>query len=671
MSDILNGIGLSHSNDEEDPDWATDIDTDVDEVVKPGKTITDLSTSTPHSGVTTGGAGASTGVGVTGSLGGSQGVTGGNGSTVEGENLAVADKPTATATSSVDDYDDEEEFSFAGASLHKDATLGIYDGDIETTDIPEEDDGLGLPSKSQGIAKGKSPIATGGMQEAFDKAADDDVEYLSYEDKAQIAADKLIAQMLRGGPKNAEMRRWFYSRAIPGLFKDENYLIYDTLYRMRGENFTVDNEFMELYLNMHLEDVEKASGQVNLEKHPEVDGSRARGFIAGTLGHMKSLADLPEMDEEEFRLTYEKYTIYYQYIEGSKTYMDALQILQDGLKPGNSRTLKSGFDSSVEFVRRSTANIDGKVDKGNGTGFQTLKDMILNPEEVTSQPRLVGSFGQIEELNKHYGGIYSGMLITIAGPTKGGKTKLCTRIIYDAYVNGENISAWPVEGGKEMFMAQMRAIHFHEVYNAGKPVSEWLRGVNQVNILHGKLDELSSTIPFAELESQSAMDLVMNVKHGSLDIIDRTFDVDTFIDDIELSITSNDSSIAYVDYVQLLQSKRGLSGREALESAYPRILDLTKKYNTAFISPAQYSQNSIRDLSKSKGDMPDMRTAIGESAAIFRSSDLVISMFSTPEEIKQKQVRFVGVPSRVAQPFDTFSAYADLGSCYFSSMESE
>lgn len=584
---------------------------------------------------------------------------------VEVEALSKTEvKPTPSDGNS----DDDDDFTLGAVTLVANSSLGMAEPDVE--------DAAGGSVRGAGA----SPVVVpGGRVSGGDGAIDgssggagggEAEDLLSYEDRARIHADALLATVMREGPDSAEKRKWLYSNASPELFQDENHLIYKVMYKFRAENFAMNSEFLSTYLNINLGEVEKSGSYIDLSKYGEIDGSYGRGYIAGVMKHYEDMHSRDPLDDEAFHRSFENYLLYYQQIEGNRVYNEASSILLDGLKSKDVRGLKAGFDDSANYVRRGIAEIEGKLNRNEGTGFVTLRDAVMNTEDSRVEVEKVADFGEINELNKHYGGLYSGMLLTIVGPPKAGKTKFCTRILYDALMKGRNITMWPVEGGVKMFEAQMRAIHFHEFYNGPvlrgeKSREEGIWGVSQGAILKKELGSISTKVDVAALEQASAMDLVTNPNYGSVDMIDRPFNVETFLDEIELSVESNNSSVVGVDYMQLIQSSDNKDTRQALAEAYPKFLDFTKKHNVLGISPAQYSQSAVNDLSKTKGKGVDMRTSIGESSAIMRSSDLVLAMYASAEDIRNNDVTFLSIPARLDQPFEPFSVYADLGTCSY------
>ena len=499
----------------------------------------------------------------------------------------------------------------------------------------------------------------------------DSVDSISYEDRFRHYADKVLGAVLHDGKDFADRRKWLFGQITPDLFNGENFLIYTALYRKREDLLNLGDEYLRMYLRDNLGILKKAGAKLDLNTYDSIDGSQELGYIEGTIKHWSYLTSLAQITEDEFHRSHETYVLYYKNLELARTYSNGMEILQEGLKSSGKDGMQAGSSDSVDYIRRRIATVEGATERNQGTGFISLKDFIENPED-TVKPYKVSDYHKITELNDHYGGIMSGQLLTFVGPSKGGKSKISARAVHTAITKyGLNVSVWPVEGGNNLFSAQIRAIHFDEYYNDPTRVSrsDMRFGVDQETIAYDKWkDKFNNPEEMKAMELQSATDLVNNVKYGKIDMIDRDFNVDTFMDEIDTSVQGNGSSLVMIDYVQIIGNGTKGSKREAIAEAYPKLAVYSKKNNIAIISPAQYSQTAVKDMG-GKGEAFDIRTAIGESAEIMRSSDVVISMYATVEELGNNRLRFQSIPSRYAQPFEEFSVNIDLGRCLFSTIE--
>lgn len=635
---------FANSEDREEPDWATDETESTEKIIEASDSGNDESTEdTDDESVD------------------EEAIEDTGDETVDDESTedgSAEDKEEPTIKSSLSD-DDEDDFDFGSISLSRNTEVGVSDSEDEKSETGAHG-GSGL-----------APVSIPGSGGGDGSSVPDGVPTVSFEERARQHADSLISTILAGGGEEYDNdRRWFYSNATPELFTEENYLIYSVIHKFRGEGFNIDREFLEVYLGRNLGQIDAKTGLLDVNKYGEIDGSYERGYLAGTVKHFDDIASREPIPHEDFRLTFEKYIQYFKHVRGLRVYNDAVTILEDGLKTKKTKGLKAGFEDAANFTRRGIADIEGQIDRNEGTGFRSMTDIIMNKDDSRDQIVKVGDYGRIDELNNHFGGIYTGELITVVGPPKAGKTKFCTRLLYDMVRAGKNVTIWPSEGGPRMLEAQLRAIHFHETYNGPifngeKDASELITGLSQKTIIQDSYEEVSTKIDVRRLEENSAIDLATNPAYGNIDVIDRPLTVETFIEEIDLSVSSNDSDAILVDYLQLMQSNRNMKKPEILSEAYPMALDYCKKNGKTMISPAQYSQDAVRELSKNGAEKMDVRTAIGESSAIMRSSDLVIAMYASADDIRNQMVSFFSIPARLSEPFETFTAYAELGSCTF------
>lgn len=175
------------------------------------------------------------------------------------------------------------------------------------------------------------------------------------------------------------------------------------------------------------------------------------------------------------------------------------------------------------------------------------------------------------------------------------------------------------------------------------------------------------------LEESSKLDLFTNPNYGVINMIDRPFIAETFIDEIETSVQLNGSRAVLIDYLQLIGSNdRGRSKPQVIGKAYQDALSYAKKRNVAMISPSQFTQDFMNEMAKSKdGQTHEVRTAGGESAEIIRTPDINIALYASTEDLIRKEMTIMSVPSRLCEPFPDVHIYADLCSCVFSSLESE
>ena len=520
--------------------------------------------------------------------------------------------------------------------------------------------------QSSGIVSGALPLSPIVQPTSVEPIVEDpEDEDIPIRDKARICADRLLSSIIR--PDSKDRRRWLFGKMDPEVLTDENYILYRIMHSLRSENFTINSDFLRIHFQVYLSEINKAAGKIDLTSHGDVEGSNEAAYAEGVISHFEYLLTLPELTDDEFFRDFNMYMLYFQQIEGTRILREAYTILEDGKKEGSGRGLKAGFSDAADFTRRSLAAVEGLLHQDEGDGFISLKDSILNEER--NKVTKVSDYDKIDELNNHFGGISSGEVITVLAGPKTGKTKFVTRIAHTTAVKyGNNVTFWPIEGGYKMAEAQLRAIHFNHMYNEGRTIRERHQGVDQSHILLNRLNELGPE--FASMEEISKHDLINNPEYGRIEFISRDLNLETFIDEIDTSVTSNNSSLLVIDYLQLIHSiKSTASKHEVISRAYQELLSYCKKKNLACILPAQYNQNSLRELDK--GNLSDLRTSGGESSEVIRSVDTVISMYASTEDIRSGRVTFLSIPARFSVPFETFTCFADLGTCDFISINND
>lgn len=577
-------------------------------------------------------------------------------------------------------YDDEDEYLESGDYIEDEDDIYIEDGDyIETNSLlggaDGEDEEILIPisePKKDAEEEASLTISTNTPKtfivEDVDMKETSKDDLLTQEEKMRYYADRIISAIVGGKSINSYAIGKLVSSTSPKLFRDENYILFSIIYNYRDriKHISIDNEFVSLYLDNNRKLIEMAKGYIDIHAYGEVDGSETLGYISGVVKHFNRLCGMPDMTEAEFNLDFEKYLVVFKAIEAQKVFAQSNQILTEGMKVGNK--LLSGFDDSYNFSRRRLAEIEGLVDMRQGSGFSSMKEVLLAKKEDSKRAEKIADFDKLEALNKHYGGIYTGNFYEVLAPSKGGKSKFCARVCHTASVKyGTNVTVWAQEGGKEAWTAQMRAIHFDYTFNEEASVTERKLGVDQDVILHDKFDNLE----LKELETTSKIDLASNSDYGVVDFIERPFEVETFLDEIDTSIKANNSKLLIIDYLQLISSANPrMTERERIARAYTSLLDYCKKNNIAVLTPAQYKQDAI-DALANKGNTSDseMRTAGGGSSEVFRTPDIIFALWASTSDLRHNRMTVLSVPCRFNKPFAEIPCYVDLGTCRFVSLD--
>lgn len=547
--------------------------------------------------------------------------------------------------------------------FYSEENLSKIDNTIEEDKDDSEDEEI---VDEEGMAKTQT-LSLGSLGMSLEDLESEDTEedMFSPEERLRSFSDSIISNCIG----NREISKYaldkLFSLANPNIFKDENYIIFTVLYQFRGKirDINIDEEFIRLFLNRNRQILQRSKGYIDINAYGEVDGSVELGYIGGVIKHFRRLLTLPDLTNVEFNTFFEKYIIEYKSIEASKVYNHAQQILTDGMQIG--RKTYTGFEDSYNYSRRKLAELEGINENENGTGFITARELLMEEKEVQKSYK-ISDFDKLDALNNVYGGVYSGVFYQVIAPPKAGKTKFCTRLVHTTAVKyGNNVTVWAAEGGKENFLAELRAIHFDHTYNTGLSVTERKFGVDQDAIIHNKFpsEELK------QLELSSKLDLAGNGNYGEIDFIDRAFNVETFIDDIDTSVKTYNSKLIVIDYLQLIGSERNLSERERVAEAYKRLLKYCRQNNVAVVTPGQYKQDIFEQLI-AKGSTADaeMRTSGGVSSEVLRTPDIIFAFWATTQDLLNNSMKILSMPCRFNKPFPEINVMLDLGVSQFVSI---
>ena len=550
-----------------------------------------------------------------------------------------------------------------------------YDGEEDIFKEEELDSGNSEELKitedvaEESLAKSYTLDASiiGDMEMGVEEDESEDSDIYSPEERLRMLSDTVLSSCVGGREINSYALQRLLSCVKPALFRDENYIIYSVLYAYRSKlkRLVIDEEFLKLFLNRNRGMIIKSKQYIDINAYGEVDGSVELGYIGGVVKHFKRLCGMGDSTVGEFELAFEKYLIEFKAIEADKIYSTARLVLTDGITIGRKKYF--GFEDSENYTKVKLAELEGLVDTNQGTGFVNMCEILREEKAEEKKPIKIGDFDRIKALNDVYGGIYTSMFYQVLAPPKAGKTKFCARICHTACVKfGINVSVWAQEGGMDAWTAQMRAIHFDYTYNTGRDVTEKKYGVTQEAISHDNFPSQE----LKELELSSKQDLESNLNYGSIQYIDRPFVVETFLDDIDTSVKENNSKLVIVDYLQLIGSVTGMSERERVAQAYRDALVYCKNNNIAFLSPGQFKQEVINDLlSRSDTGSADMRTAGGSSSEVFRTPDVILTLWASTQDLANNTMKILSTPARMSKAFPEIECVTDLGVCQFISVE--
>lgn len=459
------------------------------------------------------------------------------------------------------------------------------------------------------------------------------------------------------------------------MLREEAYLLYRIVAAKRRGDFTPSKNFIVTHYRRNSKELREANNAnyITLDRYGSEDGSVGDTYLRALEDFYDDVADNQGVLDTEGKLYSALEEFRELYLKASA--LDALaqtaKILSDeGARVKGVRGVAQGFEDASNFVRKSLTDMELLTDDTTAAErYISLADFAKTMDDEADSARTIklGDFGDVDELNQHYGGLYTGNLMTVLAPPKSGKSKFTNRLTYNVLMQGHNVSALIIEGGADQFVAQLRAIHFAEWLKREKPeFAGKYTGVNQDVILNNKWDENPYLAQFKQWERLSFQDLIVNPKYGSLSLIQGTVTAENFLQTIEESVRINDSQMVYCDYLQMIfPQDASVPQHQALTRVYKDAADFAHNNNVLFLSPAQMNQSSVKD--SLKNPEIDLRTSGAGSAEVIRSSEILLALVSDTETIKSGHLKVVGLPSRFAQPLSAFMMYSDLETCYFSS----
>ena len=471
---------------------------------------------------------------------------------------------------------------------------------------------------------------------------------------------ELIANMYRTTDIAKTIRRYVEGTCAPWLFRNELFVLYLVMYNLRERDIVPDRHFLELNLTLQKGLFTKYKEYIDLKDFQGVADDVEAAYTALVLKKYDELSAVPEYTLDDIILKTETYKMLYSSSEIDRSLSIGKQIVYDGYDVG--RRHYSGAEDAVAYIKAKSAEVDGIVNSNNGAGYVSLKDALQQKQDQL-KPIKIGDFGDLHSLNNIYKGIYTSLFYSVLAPTKGGKSKFTTRIAHTAMVEyGTNITVWPIEGGVQLWLSQLRAIHYDYVYNRGKSVTEKNYVLSQAEINQGDYPNAE----VEQMEQLSKQDL-LNPQYGTIDFIDMPCNVETFIDVLDTSVTTNKSQLVVIDYLQLIGSINNNSVKsQTIGKAYVNLLAYCKRKNIAVISPAQFTQEFLKEMATTndKGGH-ELRTAGGESSEIVRTPDVNLAFYASIDDLKAGEMQILSMPSRISQPFAPIDVSMDLRNCTF------
>lgn len=450
---------------------------------------------------------------------------------------------------------------------------------------------------------------------------------------------------------------------IPSVFKDEYYIFY--LVTKDFPRVTPNKDFLKLYLQTN-KALFSQNTSIDLAKYRLSDTEPYVEFVNSCLALFDECWKKP-IEDAEFYRSLEMHKMNYISVQSISILEESAVIVSEGAKIRGKQL--NGYEDMRSNLKSQFLKLDNLVEKKDRKGVITY-GYNDEDEDESGKVKRVSYFG-IEELDAAIGGIFEGDMVSLLAPAKGGKSRFATYILHNAVVNGTSIAMWSIENGYKGWEALIRARHFNWFYNSKVTDGSQKRFVDADMIRKGELSP-----ELAELELASWTDLKCNTAYGRISNIDEDFDADSFIEVIDNVVNQTGTKLICVDYLQLISDNnkngKSISKNERIGDAYKRMLQYLKKKKIGGIFPAQLKQTVVGNLNKAdEADLinTELRDAAGESYEVIKTPDVNLALYGTVEDIRNGNMKILGIPSRNSAPFEPIDIHCDLGSCTFGSLK--
>lgn len=460
--------------------------------------------------------------------------------------------------------------------------------------------------------------------------------------------------------EGVEIRRQEFVKVYnnPKVFQNE-YYVFATLVK-EYPKLALSKDFVENFMK---------ANQPSLETSPNIDMGRYKvsdevdnfeEFLNSVKLMHEDLQKVP-FTNEEYLESLEVYKMNYINQESIALLDESTQILSEGIKERGQT--KVGYEDMRTHLKKGFLTLDDLTTKTERKGIITygindMDDAALDKDEI----KIVTPYG-IKGIDKAFGGIYEGEMVSLLAPAKGGKSRFATFVLHTAVLNGVNIIMWSIENGYKGWEALIRARHFEYFYNDHATDGSQRRWIDDDMIRKGKMEP-----EVKEMELASWTDLKSNHKYGKISSIDEEFNIDTFIEVLENAIETTESKFICLDYLQLVQGTGRASKHEKVAEAYQKCLQLIKTKRIAGIFPGQLKQTALGVLNNTEdADLAstELRDAAGESYEVIKTPDVNLALHATPDELRQGRIKLLSMPSRNHAPFNPIIMNCALGSCTF------
>lgn len=329
------------------------------------------------------------------------------------------------------------------------------------------------------------------------------------------------------------------------------------------------------------------------------------------------------------------------------------------------RTHKVGTVEAQKYYAEQSLALE-KVERGERTSSITIDENWL--ANVNDMFEMDGAFVTtgMDILDKHFV-LRRGHFLGIAGPPKGGKTRMTAFLVARALLAGRNVCVWPLEGSVNEWISMIAASMLaQDTEISGNLASN----ISSSYILSGKFkraragyaDRVNTIL--TQLATHQGAD---GKKIGTLSFIQQSCYAEDFLDVLEGQFETSPYDVIVIDQLVNILSRGGQYGSKAerISDSYMRMKDfIENKHKLLGLMPCQLKQEAIKRLRDKPDEDLDV-TAGGESAETIRTPDYVLGIYATREEKMNSKCKFYCVATRHSQTFETFEAHADYGACYF------
>ena len=332
----------------------------------------------------------------------------------------------------------------------------------------------------------------------------------------------------------------------------------------------------------------------------------------------------------------------------------------------NRRVRVTGQDEAQKYYAEQTLLLE-KIKRGERTRSVVLDEKWLaNVDDMFEQDGALVDTG-IRAIDENFV-LRKGHLLGIAGPPKGGKTRMTAFLVARALRAGQNVCVWPLEGSMNEWIAMVAAslLALDETSSAGLKEnisSSFILGGKFKKVRAGYTDRVTPIL--AQLATHHN---TQGEKLGTLSFVQQSCYAEDFLDVLEAQMEESPYDVVVIDQLVNILSRGGVYGSksERISDSYMRLKDFVEnKHKILALVPCQLKQEAIKRLRDKPDEDLDV-TAGGESAETIRTPDYVLGIYASNEEKKNSKCKFYCVATRHSQSFDTFEAHADYGACYFS-----